>query len=574
MENLQKLILDIQSLGLFDIEKFSKRLVCVLFENLKLKAVSFYVVSARKDSLILQAQQGFQYSDFQSFELPLNTFAGTSFTKNKILVEKDISKRSDYRDVSLIPKYELKSALAIPIPNLGHEFHQVSGVICIYPSSEIFSEPNSLEFLVTSISYAYLHSVQRTKILIREEAVNSIRASTDLNSALHRIIKVISNFMRFEAGSIFLYEEKVRRLQLHATSGIESELYKHDIVYSKSNNTESDSLTWKAFSEGKLISVSHLDKNMLKNEKYYETTSVRSPSSLFLPIFGKEKSLNKVKHKGVFRCRIKTILHDGKSESVSFSLDDSEMLTYICEIIGLTFHIFTHRENQISYFERVMHGTKSNIQTSIQNLEILERRGNLEKNIEKDLHFAVLDTREWLEDIKNQMERIEAAHRSVVNLEDIYVGNILINIVRYFQKSAQSRGIENALITNLKKSQFFTLPKVRADEKLLMLVFRNIVENALKYRSLDSTFCKVDIKYEIEKEFINILFTDYGIGIPIEEKFDVFSEGFRSEIASSQDPSGTGLGLSQSFESMQAIGGDLVLLKCFPVTLKVKIKRV
>ena len=510
------------------------------------------------------------YYEYQSFELPLDSYAGTAYVNNEIIIESNLNNRSDYRDKKIIDRHKLTSAIALPIPNKSGDTKQGIGVICLYPNKMNYIEESYLSYLQECIGYAYLHALDSTKISARERLVAAISKSSDLNSALHRIIHSLKEYLSFEAGSIFLYEEKVKRLQLHTTTGISSDLYKHDIVYSKKDR---DTPTWKVFTTGNTMILPSNEEDGFSSEKYLENVVYGSKSMLILPISRKDKTDSRRERQGVLRCKNKILSHNSDKEVISFSCEDVEILRYVSDIIGLTFHMFLHRENQISYFERIMHGTKSNIQTSIQNLELLERRGELKANISHDLLFAIYDTREWLEDIKNQMERIERSQLAIADRKKIRVGSLLINSVRLFQKSAESRGINKPEITNLKNEGFFGLPFVIGDEKLLMLVFRNIIENALKYRNLNNNKCKVDIKHSFDEEFVNISFTDYGIGIPESDMSEVFDEGFRSENAASQDPAGTGLGLTQSRDAMRTMKGDLILDSCNPVRLLVKIKR-
>jgi signal transduction histidine kinase len=172
------------------------------------------------------------------------------------------------------------------------------------------------------------------------------------------------------------------------------------------------------------------------------------------------------------------------------------------------------------------------------------------------------------------MDRLESSDGTDLALTTINLtGDVLINAVRLFEKSAQTRDISLFKITNLQKAGFFKLPKVKANVRALMTVFRNLVENALKYRNHEENKCIVKISHSFDHDYVYIYFTDYGIGIPEGDEFDVFDEGFRSDNAVRQDPAGTGLGLTQSKEIMISMGGDLVLKSLIPVTLVVKIKK-
>jgi len=179
-----------------------------------------------------------------------------------------------------------------------------------------------------------------------------------------------------------------------------------------------------------------------------------------------------------------------------------------------------------------------------------------------------------LGDIKHQMDRLENPNSFELDLKKISLtGDILMNSVRLFEKSAEANQIKFYQITNLQNEGFFQLPYVKADFRALMTVFRNLVENALKYRNYMKDECIVNLTHDSDNDFVYINFRDDGIGIPEEDKEEVFEEGFRSDNASRQDPAGTGLGLTQSKTIMVRMEGDLILKSCSPTILTVKIKK-
>ncbi len=98
--------------------------------------------------------------------------------------------------------------------------------------------------------------------------------------------------------------------------------------------------------------------------------------------------------------------------------------------------------------------------------------------------------------------------------------------------------------------------QVLADERLLHYIFRNILENALKYSAADEAVT-VFVDYRLDELSISVL--DRGIGIPPDERaflFDAFSRA--SNVG---DKPGSGLGLFIAQKCAEAHGGRL---KYFP----------
>lgn len=577
MDSCIDLLLRTQKLGLLNSQEFPVELTKELVSSLSLKACSFYTISSDNHNLILRGQNGFRYEEYMSFELPLKTIAGRAYKTQEIVIENNLVASDEYRDKGLISKYLLDEMIVLPLSLVfgGGVQPEVVGAVCIYPNPDEPSDfLNNLEMLKQSISLAYTNAVERTKIQVREKVVTAISASTDLNSALYRILhQALRAQISIEASSIYLYDERLRLLRLHATTGINTKdnLHKQDIVYSRRDN---GLVTWDSFYNSKVISL-QVDNGKFHNDRFLESTRSPLKSLLIIPISRVIQGDSNRKKKGALRAINKLLRHGAKYELISFTKEDVEILGYVSEIIGLTSHMFLNKESRISFFEKIMHGTKSNVQTSIQNIDLLQRRDGIEGFLPRDLLYAVHDTREWLDDIKNQMERLESAQSADINVETISIaGDVLINAVRLFEKSALTRSIKNAKITNLKKEGFFNLPKVLGNTRALMTVFRNLVENALKYRNHDAgPKCIVDIAHEEDENYVYILFKDYGIGIPKGDEHDIFDEGYRCENAVRQDPAGTGLGLTQSKEIMVGMGGDLILKQGKPATLVVKIRR-
>ena len=68
----------------------------------------------------------------------------------------------------------------------------------------------------------------------------------------------------------------------------------------------------------------------------------------------------------------------------------------------------------------------------------------------------------------------------------------------------------------------------------ILSVFENIISNAIRHGKTS----KLNIDISSDKEFCEIRFTDYGIGIPDDLKYKIFSEGFHHG-----ETGNTGIGL-------------------------------
>lgn len=90
------------------------------------------------------------------------------------------------------------------------------------------------------------------------------------------------------------------------------------------------------------------------------------------------------------------------------------------------------------------------------------------------------------------------------------------------------------------------------DEKILELIITNLVSNAIKYSSENTT---IRISAEVKTSNLEISIIDEGIGIPAEEQKHVFNRYFRAENALLNQ--GTGIGLNIVKTHLENLNGTI-----------------
>jgi signal transduction histidine kinase len=557
---------------------FANTILRHLCKLLPIKAASFYYLGANADLLVLGAQIGLSYKDYASFELPMDTLPGEAMQKGDVRVFKDLPNNPKYRDRALLNKFSLTCLLVVPFNAadvLIGSGSPSTACLCLYPSSDDEAPwlAEYVNLLRPFLSQAYQTSIDCRMLALRAELTKRAYASTDLNSCLHRTLQLLKHTLGFEAGSIFLHDDKVQLLRLHATTGIDdpSNRHKRDIYYGAADG---GNLTWKVYLSGKVISNSNLvPGNGLP--KFKEKVRDRLRSFLGVPILHPLASNEaRTRPRGVLRLVNRQLVHDDNTEVIDFSWVDRVLLTFASDLVALKTHMFQSNESRVDYFEQIMHGTGSAIAACLQNIDILERHTNLVSQLPSALRYTISDTQDFLLDVKSQMDRLSVLGSNDLEVKSIHVsGEILSKSVSLFERMASSVGISRRKITNLHQGGFYRLPKVMADPKALLTVFRNLIENSIKYHDIESGQCNVSFEYELSSSHVIIIVCDDGIGIPKEASKLIFEGGFRAENALRQNPAGTGLGLAQSLEIMRSMGGDITLESHRPATFKVHICR-
>ena len=88
-------------------------------------------------------------------------------------------------------------------------------------------------------------------------------------------------------------------------------------------------------------------------------------------------------------------------------------------------------------------------------------------------------------------------------------------------------------------------------------VFRNLVENAVKYSLPDSRPVQVSVAREGDRVIVSV--RDDGPGIPAADAASVFEPFFRVDRSRSKKTGGYGLGLSIAKRIVEAHGGTIAV---------------
>lgn len=96
---------------------------------------------------------------------------------------------------------------------------------------------------------------------------------------------------------------------------------------------------------------------------------------------------------------------------------------------------------------------------------------------------------------------------------------------------------------------------IEADAPRLEQVFSNLVENALRYGPAQST--RVGIRARMVGEDVELVFSDNGPGIPLDDQPHIFERFYRVHKDRSRVAGGTGLGLSIVKHIVHAHGGEV-----------------
>ena len=96
--------------------------------------------------------------------------------------------------------------------------------------------------------------------------------------------------------------------------------------------------------------------------------------------------------------------------------------------------------------------------------------------------------------------------------------------------------------------------RVRVDPDGVVLALRNLIDNALKYSPESST---VKVSIDGEDGFAKISVRDHGVGLPKQERRQIFRKFARGASAQALNVKGTGIGLTMADEIVRAHQGRI-----------------
>lgn len=546
----------------------------ILHARLPIIACTFYSCFENTGYLSLRSQTGFEYSDYLSFELPLDTLAGQALHHGEIVESESLLNNKRFRDQSLVTRYDLKRMYSIPLPARdclesfsGKICQSHLGVLCIYPKTKI--DIRSLEHLSKLIGRVYAYSVIQDRISIRKDIVNTSLRVKDLNSFLYKVLQTLSGAWGIEAASVFLHDPRNDLLSLRATTGVKSNLRREQQQYSRD---EVCYKTVQCFNAEKIINITD---GSSRDHKYPEHVSNGFKSSIYLPIYEPTGTgINGENHiAGVLRCVNRVVQRDGIREVCHHGWEDASLMLFVSEIVGIITHLFKRNDEISQNFERAMHGinkpiraAKLHLKSSLRYITTLDLLKPPFDNFLTD-SISYLDALEW----QVQKHTVRDGYTKIETSKIYLFGQVLSKIFSFMDDIYKTYNVKQ-LVRN--RIDYSDMPPVVGNEKELQIVFRNILENAMKY-TLPSKECRINFYWRQDSKFLYISVEDFGIGISQEDSKRIFDEGYRSIEAKRIEPTGTGIGLSDSREMMREMGGDIVLMSHKnPTVFVVKIMRI
>jgi len=165
------------------------------------------------------------------------------------------------------------------------------------------------------------------------------------------------------------------------------------------------------------------------------------------------------------------------------------------------------------------------------------------------LEVAVEDTeqvKKFAKNLQRESKRLGSLVNKIIQLSRIQAGDLEgeIEVIDFSQVVNEAVELnqfqadsKNVRITVDAPEGIF----VKGDAGLLLMALKNLIENAVIYSDENS---QVGVGLAVSDDFAEVIVTDKGIGIPVDQQERIFERFYRVDPSRSRDTGGTGLGLS------------------------------
>ncbi len=201
----------------------------------------------------------------------------------------------------------------------------------------------------------------------------------------------------------------------------------------------------------------------------------------------------------------------------------------------------------------VSHQLQSPLVAVQQYLDVLKHLGNIPEKEQLQTEWidrSLTKIKELLEIIRDwlKISKIESG-----SLTDCIEPNDIFPIIKDIKNTYEKQASEKSVTIIIDLPEKAPSP-VRGDKECLNVLISNIVVNAIKYNRVNGT---VTIRVVQKGDFVNVIISDTGIGIDEKDMDIIFEEFVRIKNETTENITGTGLGLPICKKIIQELGGTI-----------------
>lgn len=163
---------------------------------------------------------------------------------------------------------------------------------------------------------------------------------------------------------------------------------------------------------------------------------------------------------------------------------------------------------------------------------------------EKYLNIILMETNRLTKLTEQLLEMNRFENNGIIlNYSTFDINEVIRNAASSFEKHCTEKKISIHLILSAPSLY------VDADRDKISQVIQNLIDNAIKFSSPDSS---IEIQTTIQKDKIFVTVSDHGIGIPEDSLPHIWDRFYKTDVSRGKDKTGSGLGLAITKEIIEA----------------------
>jgi signal transduction histidine kinase len=193
---------------------------------------------------------------------------------------------------------------------------------------------------------------------------------------------------------------------------------------------------------------------------------------------------------------------------------------------------FILQAQQQNFMMAVTHELKTPISVARLNLETLQKY-QLDPEKQKKLIKMTIDETSRLNSLTNNIlvsSQLEGGGYQT-SMEDLNLSDLLKDRLTEFRSRYPDRAFNGNIEADM---------EIKGDSLLLQMMINNLLENAIKYSAKETS---ITASLNKTDKTIQLLISDEGIGIPEQERKNIFKKFYRIGNEATRKTQGTGLGL-------------------------------
>lgn len=473
----------------------------------------------------------------------------------------------------------LKYFIGIPIPN----YDDSSKAMAVLKLSYIVDPHiDQLQLLANIIRDYICSSLHRHLLLQKQQIMDDLIKNyqkngqkKDIANIFKPIIDIIcSKYCICDGASFFMWDSYMNRYNLLVTNGLEGVDPKD---YSEVFYQSGEGLTGKVaeIKEAKIYDNLEAEKaNVEHKEKWKESTLKPGKTMMVIPLFRPSNGKDVI---GILRLINKK--NKQNTNIVDYFNDvDVDLISYASNYIALFIDYFLGEEAQSDFISKLSHEFYTPAHAIHKTAHRLSKHKNDEAFIKRNMgpyldniiYYAEFQkwqatTNLYLSKIRRKIPLNKRYTITRCALWDIINRSIAIAI-----PIARN---ENVLFNNITIDKYFPSTYLYIDETAFVVIFYNLLTNAIKYHDPEITFY-VSVSGYVREDSISIYVTDYGLGILEGDKEKIFQVGYRGENATQHNNNGFGVGLPVVKQIINDFGGEIKVINLkSPTKIEIKLPK-